>query len=167
MIRSKKGLERETIIELIIFIILFFIAFKIGAGFLGYFTEKPEIGTVKSVQALRIEIGTLEQKESRTVPVFIDENHVIQGFFKDNTIKPTACKPKLKGEKPKACLCVCTESTCDQIKKEVEDCTKVDFELKEEYTLTHKLDEEDNAILQNCVLTRLDEEETPISISCT
>ena len=165
---DKKAQEKSTLVELIIFAALFFVAFTIGYGFYSYFTDQPDTGTTKSLEALKFEINTLELEESRTVPIYIDEKYVIKGFFKDTKEKPTDCKPKLEAEQDKACLCLCKTEACDQIKKEVILCKKIDIDLKEEYILKTKLDEKENPITQNCALTREKQEETSkITISCS
>jgi hypothetical protein len=167
---NKKGLEMETgtLIEIIIFALLFFIALGIGKELLGYFTGEPDTGTTKSLQTMRIEIGTLGLDESRTIPLFIDKSHVIKGFFLENKGKPTDCKPTLVGEKDKACLCICVKETCDQLKKEINVCEKIDFDLKEEYVLGTKLNEKKDAVPQNCIIKREKQgDSSKMAISCS
>lgn len=167
---NKKGLEMEmgTLIEIIIFALLFFIALGIGKELLGYFTGEPDTGTTKSLQTMKIEIGTIGLDESKTVPVFIDKSHVIKGFFLGNQGKPTDCKPTLEGEKDKACLCICVKETCDQLKKEINTCTKIDVDLKEEYVLKAKLDKDSKVLIQNCIIKREKQgDSSKIAISCS
>jgi len=154
-------LETKTLVEIIIFVALFFVALQIGLNLISYFTDQPDSGTTKSLEALKTEINTLEIGEERNVPVFIDKKHIIKGFSKENKLKPTDCRPKLDGEKDKACICICTKETCDTIKKEVGKCQKLDIDLSEEYVLTSNLEKEE-AIPQNCILKR----DEKISISC-
>lgn len=167
MLKSKKALAVKTLVELILFILLFFLlGLPIGMKLIAYFEAQPETGTIKSLELLKTEINHLEENESRTIPIYIDEHHIIKGFLIGSEQRPRGCEPTLEGEKRKACLCVCIKETCDQIKGEVNQCKKVDFNLKEEYILEHKLYEE-KIIPYNCIIKREKiNEKSQITISC-
>lgn len=138
-----------------------------AARLIDFFTGQPETGTTKSLESLQIETGVLEENEEETIPIYIDEKHVIKGFLIDSNQRPKDCEPTLEGEERKACFCICKEETCDQVKGEVNNCKKLDFNLKEQYVLRTKLDEKGNAKAYNCKIKREKaDEKSKIVISC-
>ena len=165
---SKKALTMITLVELIIFVLLFLlVGLPIASKLIGFFSGQPETGTTKSLATLRTEIDHLEENEERTIPLYIDDNHIIKGFLINSKQRPRDCEPTLAGEKRKACFCVCKKETCDQIKGEVNVCQKVEYDLKEEYVLKAKFDEEGNEKPYNCVIKReKTDEKSAITISC-
>ena len=164
-LRSKKAMEVWTLVEIIFFAIL---SITVGLFFvtkgLDWLRGQPATGTTKSLDSLKIEINLLEENENRTVPIYIDEYHIIKGFKIDSKPRPIDCEPTLKGEARKACLCVCKKETCDFAKGEVNKCQTIDFNLEEEFIIYPKIDKEtEEPIPQNCKITKLEQQ---ITISC-
>lgn len=155
---NKKALAMKTLVELILFaVITILIALPLLMKMIGFFIEEPETGTKKSLEALAIEINNLDKE--KTMPVYVDKDHFINGY-KANDNKPTV----KECEKDGACLCICNiKEKCGSQDRKIE-CKKLEFDLKNSFSINTKLDEKDNAIIQNCKLNRDDKE---VTVSCS
>ena len=164
---NKKALSLKMLIELILFILItLLLALPFIMKMYGYFVEKPETGTIKSLDALAIEINNLGKDRPQTVPVYVDKDHLIAGYAVSDK-KPTndSC------DNDKSFLCICSlKEICSSQDKNMK-CKALDFDLKEKVMINAKLvnskgeaDEDGNAIIQNCALTRDDQ---LVSVSCS
>ncbi len=163
---NKKALATKTLVELIFFaVITLLIALPLLMKMFGFFIGEPDTGTKKSLDALAIEINNLNRET--TVPVYVDEAHVIRGY--------TAQDAKPSGSKcinDKSCLCICSinEEGCGQENREIQ-CSKLDFNLQDNLMIEPKLvnkqgqiDEDGKAIIQNCLLSI---DNNIVTVSCS
>jgi hypothetical protein len=110
IVKSRKGqvsnLSGKTLVEIIIFVIVFFIFLKLGAKVWDFYVAKPKTVTVNSFNVLHKHIKYFDKDFSDGFPLQVDERHIIKGFDVKNTNKPKLC------DTSKSCICIC-EATCD------------------------------------------------------
>jgi hypothetical protein len=121
---SRKGqatiISGKVLVEMIIFVIIFFIFMKLGAKVWQFYVSKPQTVTENSFDLLTKHIEYFDDSFSNSFPLQIDEAHIIKGFDKTDTTKPNMCIPQ-----DKSCLCIC-KSTCDS--ENLVKCQSLDFD---------------------------------------
>ncbi|MBR9699296.1 hypothetical protein GOV09_02480 [Candidatus Woesearchaeota archaeon] len=140
---NKKGFGIKLFIEVLFFVLLSFIAWKIFIMLTGYWVQDLETGTRSSLERLQIEIDNMVKIEEQ-IPMYIDEIHEIQGFTKG--ISQLGCTST------KSCVCICIkDSNCQN--KALKKCIELEKALVEDFRAEPKLDEE-NAVTYTCTLRK-------------
>ena len=129
------NLSGKTLVEIIIFIIIFFIFLRIGAKVWDFYVAKPKTVTVNSFNMLHKHIKYFDKDFSDGFPMQVDERHIIKGFDAKNTNKPKMC------DALKSCICIC-EATCES--ESVSECKTLelasgrDARLTDEFVVIHE-----------------------------
>ncbi len=146
--RSKKAQDggTRTFVQIIFFVLLFFIAYKLVTMLLGSFVRDAEQGTIKSMERLQIEMNSMT-KEKAIVPIYIDATRKLQGFSQNTVHKK--CTDGI------SCICMCIkDSPC--INNAIKDCVPLSVTLDEEFTLDPRIIDE-KPITYNCELYKKEE----------
>lgn len=152
---NKKGDESvKTLVQIILFIGLFFIAYKLFNGLMDWWVGGSlHEGTVKSIERIKIEAENMVKDEA-SFPVFVDNNHQIF-WFKEG-------KGRLLCKEGKSCICICSkDSQCEN--NAVKKCEISSAVPLEDYTLMSRKDKNEKPIAYNCNLIK---KEQFIQVQC-
>ena len=151
--KNKKAQMVKTFIQIIFFVMLFFVAFKTFNYLMGFWIKDLEQGTIKSLEGLKIEIDNMV-RENASVPVYIDHRHQINGFVQLNKIG--GC------QKEGSCLCICSrDSDCEN--NALKRCLPIDTKLANDFTCNFKEDAKGNTRTYNAFLSK---EENKVRVTC-
>jgi hypothetical protein len=151
---NKKAQMVKAFVQIVLFLLLFFVAYKAFTGLMNFWIKDMEQGTIKSMEGLEVEIENMVKDKSE-VPIYIDLKHQINGY-------PSSPDQKMcRGDK--SCICICDlDSNCEN--NAIKKCTAIDVKLAAQFSCTPKKTEEGKAKVFNIVLTK---EEDKVRVSCT
>lgn len=151
ILRNKKAqsstITAKFLVEIIIFVIIFFIFLRVGAKVWQFYVSKPQTVTQNSYTLLAQHIKYFDEQITDTFPLQVDERHIIKGFDKENTAKPELCDPLF------SCLCICS-LTCE--KENIVKCKTLESSSSKEIRITDEFIISYNEIITNYFL-ELDE----------
>jgi len=144
----------RTFIQILFFIMLFFIAFKAYNSLMSFWVKDLEQGTIKSMEGLKVEIDNMI-KEEAFVPIYVDLRHQIKGFRVPPDIR--FCKGN------SSCLCICSlNSSCEN--NAIKRCLSLDSRLAEDFSCEPKKDDEsDKSKVYDAILSK---KKDKVSVSC-
>ena len=94
----KQSKKAEALLEvfrdLVVFVILAFVGYKIAAGLIRWYTDTPSDSTKKSLEGFSAEVSALVD-ERGPFPIYLDNSHVLKAFRRSDK-KPNECIPPLK-----------------------------------------------------------------------
>jgi hypothetical protein len=149
----KKAEALKTFIEVIFFVLLFFIGYKAYGYLMEFWIHDLDAGTIKSMEGLKVEMDNMV-KDSTTVPLFIDGNHKIVGF--------THFERTRECEGNRSCVCICSvDSQCEN--NALKKCVGLEAKLYSDFIINPKKADDTDHRTFNCILTKKGEK---LLVSC-
>lgn len=155
--KHKKSSALKLLIELLFFLLLFFIAYKVFNALMSYWVSDLEQGTVQSLERLKIEIDNMAKNETN-IPMYVDKSNQIVGY--KNNSNPMLCRER------GPCICICSsdaskESRCENnaAKKCIQPVTLLDAD----FNIGSRLDKDNKAKTFSCKLAK---QEKAVKVTC-
>ncbi len=111
MNRKAEEIAGKVLVEILIFVIIFFVALQIGSKVWQLYISKPQEVTASSMYLLQKHIKYFDGTPD-TFALQVHKKHTIEGFDADSGNKPGSCEG--------SCICMCNGECCPD-----NECSKV------------------------------------------